>query len=135
MTSLRLHHVSIPVRDLDRSTAFYEGILGLVPMARPGFSFEGRWYGAEDRQIHLIVNPNATFRKVTGPAPLDVHFALATEDFDGLLARLGEHGYRTGVPGHDPKHVIVKRKNVNGWDQMFFCDPDGNTVEANTAPI
>lgn len=135
MPVLSLHHVSIPIRDLSRSIAFYEGILGLVPLPRPGFAFSGRWYGTPERQVHLIVNPGATYRKVGGPGSLDVHFALATEDFDGVLERLEAEGYDRALPGHDPKHVIVKRNNVNGWDQMFFCDPDGHTVEVNTAPL
>lgn len=104
-------------------------------MSRPGFAFEGRWYGTADRQIHLIVNPKAPYRKVVGPAPLDAHFAMATGDFEGLLARLGAEGYHSALPGHDPKHLIVKRNNVNGWDQMFFCDPDGHTLEVNTATL
>ena len=52
--SLTLHHISLPVRDVDRALGFYSEVLGLPTLARPDFSFAGAWLGAADRQIHLI---------------------------------------------------------------------------------
>lgn len=135
MSSLSLHHTSIPVRDLDRAIAFYEGVLGLTPLPRPGFPFSGRWYGTADRQVHLIVNTDGTFRETTGPAPRDAHVALATEQFEAMLETLVDQGFSESAPRDDPMHVAVKRGGATGWDQMFLCDPDGHTIEINNAPI
>jgi catechol 2,3-dioxygenase-like lactoylglutathione lyase family enzyme len=47
-----VHHVSLPASDLERSATSYEGVLGLEPMARPAFDFDGRWYKVGDRSLH-----------------------------------------------------------------------------------
>jgi catechol 2,3-dioxygenase-like lactoylglutathione lyase family enzyme len=54
-----LHHVSLPVTDLDRARTFYGDVLGLEEDPhRPNFDFKGAWYNLGDRKIHLIVaNP------------------------------------------------------------------------------
>ena len=51
---LKLHHVSLAIRDLEASKLFYGGILGLPEIERPGFRFPGAWYALGDRQMHLI---------------------------------------------------------------------------------
>jgi len=58
-----LHHVSIPVADLERAKQFYNEILGLTEITRPPFDFPGAWYQEGDRQLHLIVHDESTFRE------------------------------------------------------------------------
>lgn len=132
MTQLSLHHVSLPVRDLERSAEFYDRALGLPRLARPGFGFDGLWYGCGDGQLHLILNPGGTYRQgaVTGG---DVHFALSTTDFDGVLAGLTAAGYSEDAAADDPRHLRVKRDSDAGFAQMFLMDPDGHLVEINRA--
>ncbi|SMX40828.1 VOC family protein [Maliponia aquimaris] len=133
MPHLRLHHVSLPVRDLARAAAFYEGALGLERLERPGFGFTGLWYACGDGQLHLIVNPEGSYRSgpVTGQ---DAHFALATADFDGALSRLEAVGYSAETAPDDPRHLRVKRDSDAGFAQVFLMDPDGHLVEINRAP-
>ena len=50
-----LHHVALPVSDLERAAKFYREVLGLEELERPHFSFAGKWYRlAGDQQLHLI---------------------------------------------------------------------------------
>ncbi|WP_323769585.1 VOC family protein [Antarctobacter sp.] len=132
MTQLSLHHISLPVRDLARSAEFYDNALGLPRLDRPGFGFDGVWYGCGDGQLHLIVNPDGTYRSgpVTGG---DVHFALSTDDFDGVLARLAEAGYSEDAAADAPTHLRVRRDSDAGFAQAFLMDPDGHLVEINRA--
>src|SRR5262245_47732747 len=60
----RLHHVSVPVRDLEESLKFYRDVLELeVLPTRPGFPFPGEWLALPSGQeVHLVYNPNGTFR-------------------------------------------------------------------------
>jgi catechol 2,3-dioxygenase-like lactoylglutathione lyase family enzyme len=61
-----LHHVSLPVSDIDRAKAFYGEVLGLEEdRNRPDFDFKGAWYNVGDRKFHLIVantGEHPTFR-------------------------------------------------------------------------
>ena len=49
-----LHHVSLPVGDLERSRRFYREVLGLAEIARPPFPFPSAWFRLGDRELHLI---------------------------------------------------------------------------------
>ncbi|MBT54242.1 MAG: lactoylglutathione lyase [Mameliella sp.] len=132
MTQLSLHHISLPVRDLARSAEFYDYTLGLPRLPRPEFGFDGLWYGCGDGQLHLIVNPEGTYRNgpVTGR---DIHFALSTKDFDGFIARLTAAGYSEDAAPDDPKRLRVSRDSDAGFAQIFLMDPDGHLVEINRA--
>ena len=41
-----IDHVTIVVRDLNRSREFYVGLLGMEEVDRPSFSFAGAWFKA-----------------------------------------------------------------------------------------
>src|SRR5687768_2183010 len=74
-----VHHVSLPVSDLDRARAFYGGKLGLEETDRPPFKFGGAWYRVGDRSLHLIVPEPAeepTLKRDKGIDSHDVHFAI-----------------------------------------------------------
>lgn len=113
-----LLHASLLVADLERSRAFYEGVLGLQPNpARPAMSFAGVWYDVGAGQIHLINLPN--------PDPIDArpehggrdrHTALGVTNFIAMQARLDA----AGLP------YTLSR---SGRAALFVRDPDGNALE------
>jgi len=134
-----LHHVSLPVNDLEEATEFYRTLLGIDPLpkgpqGRPiEFPFAGTWFQIESgQQLHLVHNPGGTFRKVNGDRkealpkewqgidPRDCHFALRVSDVGAshrwLLSR-GIHAIR------DPYEL--------GFLQVYFLDLDDHVVELN----
>lgn len=106
-----LHHVSVRVRDVERSRAFYEDLLGVGAKERPDLGFPGRWYQAGDGEIHLIQNEKMVEH---GIDPTDPHFALEVDDLPALRRTL------------DAASVTYL---ALGDDVLWVCDPDGNTVE------
>jgi len=113
-----LLHASLLVSDLDRSRAFYEGLLGLVPnAARPDLGFPGVWYDMGASQIHLLALPNpdpTTGRPEHGGR--DRHTALAVSDWEDMRHALDA----AGLP------YTLSR---SGRRALFVRDPDGNALE------
>lgn len=129
-----LHHVAVAVGDLARAREFYSGLLGLQEIARPGFSFDGAWYAVGDRQLHLIVASDPTFRTGKGVNSQDGHWALRVKSFRAALEHLRASGYQEG---HDDvmRSMRVSLAGPTGFPQIHLMDPDRNMIEINAAAV
>ena len=109
-----VHHITLVARDLERSRSFYEKFLGLNPIPRPDYDFEGAWYRCGSVEIHLLVAEEH-------PDPSRRHVALEVSDFERVVKSLdGGWVHVVGGPGvrtHDGSRFV------------FLQDPDGNLVE------
>ena len=125
-----IHHVALPVSDLPRAKEFYTQVLGLREIARPNFPFAGAWYQVGDRQLHLIVAADPTFRTGKGVNSQDGHWALRVKSFRRALEHLRSKGYREG--GEDATHSLrVSTAGPTGFPQIHLMDPDRNMIEIN----
>jgi catechol 2,3-dioxygenase-like lactoylglutathione lyase family enzyme len=127
-----LDHVTLVVKDLTRSHDFYAGVLGMQPVPRPTFSFDGRWFQAGNTQIHLILE-----HADSGPAGLRAgtahqmalsrthHFAFSVADACAAADELRRHN----VP-----IVSGPKERPDGAVQVFATDPDGHVVELCSLP-
>lgn len=118
MSTIRAHHISFPVTDLERSRAFYEGVLGLETVPRPTFPVDGIWYGAGGVQVHLIVTPGGMDVGAPPPAllPIARHAAFTIADYADTLAQLQTQGLE-----------VFETSPEAG--QMWVRDPDGHIIE------
>lgn len=105
-----LNHVSVRIRDLGRSRAFYEGLLGLERAPRPDLGLPGAWYGIGASQLHLIESE----KSFDGIDPTDPHFALEVPSVAAVKQELEARS----VP-----YLAL------GDAQLWIRDPDGNVVE------
>jgi glyoxylase I family protein len=129
-----LHHVAIPVSDLARAKEFYGGVLGLEEIARPRFPFDGAWYRVGNRELHLIVSRDPTFRAGKGVTLEDGHLALRVKSFRAALAHLESKGCREGQD--DPgRSMRVNLSSVTGYPQIHILDPDRNVIEINAETL
>ena len=80
-----IDHVTLVVKSINASRAFYVELLGMKEVARPAFDFNGAWFQAGATLIHLIEQHDRS-----GPAGFPVtvlkkssrnhHFAFEVED-------------------------------------------------------
>jgi catechol 2,3-dioxygenase-like lactoylglutathione lyase family enzyme len=113
-----LLHAGLIISDLEKSRAFYEGLLGLTPNpARPDFGFEGVWYDIGANQIHLMAVPNPDVNSVRPQhGGRDHHIALAVSDLDAIKTAFDEAG-------------VVYSMSKSGRAALFCRDPDQNALE------
>ena len=116
--NLRAHHTSFPVRDLERSRRFYEGILGMRQKSRPDFGFPGVWYESGDCEVHLIQTSPAIDVGAPPPAlnPMARHEAFGIDDYNETLRHLKNNGIE-----------VLETSPEQG--QMWIRDPDGHIIE------
>jgi glyoxylase I family protein len=136
MEILQIHHVSLTVRDLERSRRFYRGVLGLAEIDRPPFPFPGAWFDAGAGQhVHLIVHTDPTFRGDKGIDTRDVHFAVRVPSFRKALEELLAKGFREDADDRDPNVIRVQPRPVAGFPQIYIMDPDRHVIEINAEAL
>jgi catechol 2,3-dioxygenase-like lactoylglutathione lyase family enzyme len=132
---LNLHHVSLMVRDAERSAAFYREFLGFAQLTRPAFKSRGAWLAAGNLEVHLVqYRPDSPPPSRRVAAPDDAHFALNTTDFEGFVRYLQDAGYSEDAPLDDPRRIRIRRDGPASFPQVYLLDPDFNIIEVNGAP-
>jgi glyoxylase I family protein len=136
-----LHHVSLPVSDIDKAKSFYEDVLGLEEdKSRPAFDFGGAWYKLGDRRLHLIVpkrEDHPSFRLGKAVDSHDAHFAIRVPSFSRAIAYLESKGFRKTTDPNprptpdDPRPMRVNAAGKAGFPQIYILDPDCNVIEVN----
>ena len=119
MRILELNHVAIHVEDVEKSCAFYSGVLRLERLPRPAFDFPGAWFRLGERQeLHIIgLRQQPVISHNRGN-----HFALMADD----LAPWVEHFKAIAAEFRGP----VRRPD--GAMQVFVRDVDGHVIELFT---
>ncbi len=132
----KLAHYSIRSFDLEKSSQFYEKVLGFTPGYRPPFDFPGVWlYMGGDEQdfgtVHIIgidpANPEGLKKylgdkdiplKGTGTVDHIAFLVTGLVEFSGVLKAEGIAWRDRTVPSL-------------GLHQVFIEDPSGVTIELN----
>ena len=125
---IALDHIVLNVADVDRSLAFYEGVLGL-----PAERVEA-WRRGELRFPSVRVNESTIIDLVHAPATTGertlnlAHFCLVTDadDLDAVAKGLASAGVNIEV---GPATRSGARGNALS---IYFRDPDDNLIELRT---
>jgi len=117
MASIEIHHVAIPVYDLERAEAFYRDVLGIRRSSIPSYNPVAIVFlDCGNAMIHLIRYSDSVER----PGRKGVHWAFEVEDVEMAFRRVVEAGCEIEVP-------ISTRPD--GTPYFFFYDPEGNRIE------
>ena len=120
-----IDHVSIAVRDLDKSARFYQAVLGAIGYEQ--LETRPHTVGFGKKYPEFWINLRAAMTPVAGDCGAHVGLRVrATELVDAFhAAALEAGGSCDGAPGLRPHHG-------DGYYAAFIRDPDGNRVEAVT---
>ena len=125
--NLRIRHTMLPVKDLERSIAFYTGMLGMVVMRRrvnetkrTAVAMVG--YGDEDSDPALELIQDIGAHPPARLQPWDGHIAIAVTGLYGICAHLEKAGVTFTQPAGP---VAPGRKDL----VAFLVDPDGYGIE------
>lgn len=113
-----LNHLTLAVRDIERSTVFYRQLLGFHLLA----SWDaGAYLSLGD--LWLCLSLDALKRE--GPAPGYTHYAFSISqgNLENLRERLRDHGIREW------------QQNRSEGDSLYFLDPDGHQLEAHVGDL
>lgn len=145
---VRMHHVGIQVADLDRSLAFYQGLLGFELITRQvrDEAYVGEVTGYPGVTLHLahlrppggsVVVELTEYRGVDR-APVDTstanpgtaHTCYVVDDVDAVHAALLAAGVRPVS-----RHVVAPDAGIaKGGKVVYVQDPDGVRVELLQLP-
>ena len=109
-----LNHISIGVSDVEQAARFYQSLLGLEVVSRPGNG--GINLGLGDGFLGLY--------SIAGFVGRPHHLCLGVDDYDPdrIAAALTRGGLEARVD-RNPNN------RTSGGDQLYFNDPDGTVVQ------
>jgi catechol 2,3-dioxygenase-like lactoylglutathione lyase family enzyme len=120
--TMRLNHMSILVRDLQRSADFYQRVLRLPEVECLAAKSFIRWFGiGAEQTIHLI---EADFGDTH--VEIHTHFCITASDFEAMVAHIAG----TGTPYRDVAGNAGKvNVRADGVRSIYLQDPDGYWIE------
>ena len=116
-----MNHFTVIAEDLDRTLAFYTGLLGLERGPRPDLGFPGAWLYAEGRAILHVYSDRPVPPQRAGVID---HMAFSAKNLKAVKARFDER---------DVKYDLRRQVGAGTW-QLFCFDPNGAKVELDFDP-
>ena len=115
--ALKLAHVCILTKDLEKTEQFYCGVLGFDKVFE--FKKEGSLYGyylrmCDKNYVEVFLDDEFTHK----PSAF-LHLCLETDDIDSYIERLKRGGIKT----------TEKTKGCDNTLQIWFKDPSGIDIE------
>jgi catechol 2,3-dioxygenase-like lactoylglutathione lyase family enzyme len=113
-----LNHVTLSIKDVEASFAFYIQVLGLEPVAKWP---KGAYLLAGDVWIALILDEH--LRKEPLPEYSHIAFTVSPQDFEPMCRRIRQAGTQ------------IWQENWTEGDSLYFVDPNGHKLEIHASDL
>ena len=113
-----VNHITLSIRDVQESFAFYVQVLGFRPVAKWP---KGAYLLAGDTWIALVLDQHV--RQSALPEYTHVAFTVSSEEFEELAERIEQTG------------ADVWQENRSEWASLYFVDPNGHKLEIHASDL
>jgi catechol 2,3-dioxygenase-like lactoylglutathione lyase family enzyme len=113
-----INHVTLAVRDLEESFAFYKDVLGLRPMAK---WYKGAYF--EAGRDWICLNLDADTRTESLAELTHIAFTVSSENFVATVERLRAAGAQQW------------QENKSPGESFYFLDPNGHKLELHDSNL
>ena len=121
-----LNHIAVYVIDLQRSTRFYQEIVGLDTIPEPFHDGRHTWFGVGPKShLHLISGATQALTH-----DKNGHLCFTVASVDEFIKTLEKNKVPYENWAGDKSAVTLR---VDGVKQVYFKDPDGYWLEINDA--
>jgi len=113
-----INHITLSVKDVDRSFEFYNKILGFKPVAK---WVNGAYLLAGDLWFCLFLDHDT--RRTKLPEYTHIAFTISKHNFNILSQRIKKSG------------AEIWQENRSEGDSLYFLDPDGHKLEIHVSDL
>ncbi len=119
-----LNHIALYVLDLEKSTAFYENVIGLNIIPEPFHDGRHTWFKiGKHSQFHLIKGAEAVTVH-----DKNSHVCFRTPSIEKFVDRLKKFKIPYENWAGETNKISIR---TDGVKQIYFKDPDGYWIEIN----
>ena len=119
-----LNHIAVYVKDLNKSTAFYQQIIGLDTIPEPFHDNRHTWFKvAEHSHLHIISGA----KEIT-QHDKNSHLCFSVSSMESFIKVLESNKIPYEAWNGQANSVTTR---VDGVKQIYFQDPDNYWVEIN----
>jgi catechol 2,3-dioxygenase-like lactoylglutathione lyase family enzyme len=122
----RIDHIVLTVHDLERTIAFYSGVLGMEPVTFAG-GRRGLAFGRQKLNLHQAGREFEPKALAPAPGAIDLCFISETP-LAAVIEKLRAEGVVIIEGPVDKTGALGPMKSV------YFRDPDGNLIEVSNYP-
>jgi len=113
-----INHITLAVKDLEKSFDFYTGVLRLRPIAR---WFEGAYLLAGDMWIVLILDKNVCKKSLADYS--HIAFTVSENSFDKVSSEIIKSGAK------------IWQENATEGKSLYFLDPNNHKLEIHASNL
>lgn len=125
-TKPSLNHLALHVVDLEKSTYFYQHIIGLDTIPEPFKDGKHTWFLIGPKShLHLIEGASGAVNH-----PKDTHLCFTVSSVEAFVEKLKKNSIEFEDWTGRKNHVM---RRVDGVQQIYFRDPDNYWIEINDA--